>query len=218
MLTLLLIYYRPIAEENYRVLHRALYNPRKNGKKGLYARCAGRGFRGRELVRYLNFFRLHSPMIEALWTSFFRRRTTCVPQHTVAFWSALLLQLRSMHQICESKFRSAMKSRQLKHSRLLSQVPLKLSYNHSTPYLGGAHPRLSKKYIAFEDTCVILFGLELSLVKFMTRSTMKRWLNQRVSNCCKNLCTVDVGVADPGSGCGSRIAIGLVTLSHSVFL
>ena len=60
-------------------------------------------------------------------------------------------------------------------------------------------------------------------VLFRSSSVLWRQVALRDEMCSTNACTwkkraVDVGVADPGAGCGSRTGSGLVTRSHSVFL
>ena len=70
----LIIYYKP-RPRNYRVLHRALYNPRPQAE-GCMRGVKPDNFEA-EACNIFKFFRLLSPVIEALSTSFFRRRKTC---------------------------------------------------------------------------------------------------------------------------------------------
>ena len=70
----LLIYYKP-RPRNYRVLHRALYNPRPQAE-GCMRGVKPDNFEA-EACNIFKFFRLLSPVIEALSTSFFRRRKSC---------------------------------------------------------------------------------------------------------------------------------------------
>ena len=67
----LLIYYKP-RPRNYRVLHRALYNPRPQAE-GCMLGVKPDNFEA-EACNIFKFFRLLSPVIEALSKSFFRRR------------------------------------------------------------------------------------------------------------------------------------------------
>ena len=70
----LIIYYKP-RPRNYRVLHRALYNPRPQAE-GCMRGVKPDNFEA-EACNIFKFFRLLSSVIEALSTSFFRRRKTC---------------------------------------------------------------------------------------------------------------------------------------------
>ena len=70
----IIIYYKP-RSRNYRVLHRALYNPRPQAE-GCMRGVKPDNFEA-EACNIFKFFRLLSPVIEALSTSFFRRRKSC---------------------------------------------------------------------------------------------------------------------------------------------
>ena len=70
----ILIYYKP-RPRNYRVLHRALYNPRP-AASGCMRGVKPDNFEA-EACNIFKFFQLLSPVIEALSKSFFRRRKSC---------------------------------------------------------------------------------------------------------------------------------------------
>ena len=70
----LIIYYKP-RPRNYRVLHRALYNPRPQAE-GCMRGVKPDNFEA-EACNIFKFFQLLSPVIEALSKSFFRRRKSC---------------------------------------------------------------------------------------------------------------------------------------------
>ena len=92
-----------------------------------------------------------------------------------------------------------MKRSQLKYARLLSPVIEALTLSLSRFLILSF-----EKERALEDRSCSL-SLLLGLVK---TGRAPRWnvLNQRVH--LKKACTVDVGVADPGAGCGSRTGSG----------
>ena len=194
----LIIYYKP-RPRNYRVLHRALYNPRPQAE-GCMRGVKPDNFEAEacNIFKFFRVFRLLSPVIEVLSKVFFSKKKKLWREKSRSL--ALLLQLgrRLWRQVALRDEVWPTEACTTTLSRHWSSLSLSLARSLSF--------FLSKKKEVWRIDRVLFFLL-LGLVK-TGRGRAPRWnvLNQGVH--LKKACTVGVGVADPGARSRSRTGSG----------
>ena len=208
----LLIYYKP-RPRNYRVLHRALYNPRPQAEGCM------RGVKPDNFeAEACNIFKFFSTTLSRHWSPlnvFLSKKKDLWRINRV-----LLLFCSSSVEDCEGRFRSAMKRSQLqlKQARLLSPVIEALAHTHSLSL------SLSLAFSFFLSKKKELWRIDRVL--FRSTSVLWRQVALRDEMCSTNACTwkkrARSTLAWPIQVQAVGVALGRVgapvTRSHSVFL